>query len=176
MTTLAPDEKSATVMVYTSDLLVRGEVITKTNIRVSTWLRTQGMPEYLHVLKPQVLVFGSGGIKTLAYQEIFVPTAMVLAFHLAPPAVDPMDYAEDEKNRALAQVIAHIGTFLFKGTLRVSAQTGLASSLEASRTAWLSIYQSEVTNPYLSQMPALQVPLALVNPKQISFAVSPSAS
>lgn len=171
MTALASDEKLSTVMVYTSNLLARGEVATKTNIRVSTWLRTQGMPEYIHIFKAQVLLFGVGGIKTLTYPETFIATATVLAFHLAPPATDPMDYAEDEKNRALAMVTAHVGSFFFKGILRVSAQTGLATSLEASRTPWISFYNSEVSNPYVPQMPTLQVPLALLNPKQIAFSV-----
>ena len=42
MRQLAADEKTATVMVYTNNMLARGEVIARENARVSIWLRTAG--------------------------------------------------------------------------------------------------------------------------------------
>jgi hypothetical protein len=171
MYTLNPDEKTTPVMIYSHDSLVRGEVITKEGVRVSSWLRTQGMPEFMYVLKAQVLFFGSGSIKNTTYSEIFVPTATVIGFHLLPPAADPLDYMEDEKNRILEPVTAHVGSFLFKGKLRISSQTGLYTSLESGRAVWLSLYDVEITNPYLPQMPAMHVNLILMNPKQVSFGV-----
>ncbi len=41
MKPLAPDEKTAMVMAYTQNMLVRGEVIAKENARMSIWLRTR---------------------------------------------------------------------------------------------------------------------------------------
>ena len=73
MATLSPDEKSTMVMVYTQNMLVRGEVVTKKGVRVSTWLRTQGVPEYIHLFNPTVIHFGSGVVKTLNYAEMYVP-------------------------------------------------------------------------------------------------------
>jgi hypothetical protein len=172
MTQLAPDDKTTLVMIYTAHSLVRGEIINKTNVRVSTWLRTQGMPEYIHVHKPQVLSFAGGAPKNLTYSGMLVPTSSLIAFHIAPPAADPMDYEATEMNRAWQPVILHIGTFLCKGKLRVSASTGLVPTLESSRTAWMSVYENEVSNPYLPQMPAIQVPLILYNPKAISLGIS----
>ena len=90
MKPLEPDEKIAMVMAYTSNMLVRGEVVIKENIRVSIWLRTQGVPNYIHIINPQVLLFGGAAPRTLSYPEIFVPTVQVIAFHLAPPAQDPL--------------------------------------------------------------------------------------
>jgi hypothetical protein len=174
MYTLTPEEKTTPVMIYTHDTLVRGEVITKENVRVSSWLRTQGMPEFMHVLKAQVLYFGSGSIKSTTYPEIYVSTATIIGFHLLPPAQDPLDYTEDEKNRILEPVTAHVGSFLFKGKLRISSQTGLSTSLESGRAVWLSIYEVEVTNPYLPQMPPMHVNLILMNPKQVNFAIEAS--
>ena len=58
MYVLRPDEKTTPVMIYTRDSLVRGEVVTKQSVlRVNIWLRTDGAPKYMHVLKPQVIVF-----------------------------------------------------------------------------------------------------------------------
>ena len=46
-------------MLYTQDTLVRGDVVTTPNVhRVNIWLRTDGAPKYMHILKPQVIVFG----------------------------------------------------------------------------------------------------------------------
>ncbi len=171
MYTLAPGEKSSLVMAYTSIMLVRGEVVTAENVRVNTWLRTQGVPEYMHILKPQVLVLGSGSVKTMTYSEIFLPVSTVIGFHPIPPTENPMDYAEDEKNRVMVPVTALIGTFLFKGKLRISSLSGLTTSIELAHSSWTSFYDVEVTNPYLPQLQPLHVPLTLISSKAASFAV-----
>jgi hypothetical protein len=171
MTTLAPDEKSTLVMVYTQNMLVRGEVVTKQGVRVSTWLRTQGVPEYIHLFKPSVLHLGSGTIKTLNYAEIYVPVVTILAFHLAPPLTESLDYAEDETYRVMVPVTALPGTFQFKGSLRISSLASLSTSIELAHSSWLSLYNVDVTNHSMPQMPPIHVQLVLMNPKQISLAI-----
>src|SRR3990170_2357113 len=101
MKPLASDEKITTVMVYTQGMLARGDVVTKESLRVSIWLSTQGVPNYIHLIKPQVIVFGGVPPKSLAFEEIFIPTQQVIGFHIAPPAQDPMDYDEKETNRMM---------------------------------------------------------------------------
>ena len=168
MTTLASDEKSTLVMVYTQNALVRGEVVTKENMRISIWLRTDGAPNFFHLHNAQMLFFGGGPVRSSNYSEIYVPTASVICFHLAPPAQEPLDYEEGEKNRSVETVSAVVGMFLFKGKLRFSAQSGLASSLEMVKS-WMSMYEVEITNPNLPQMPAMQVPMLLVNPGKVTL-------
>jgi hypothetical protein len=36
---------------------------------------------------------------------------------------------------------------------------------------WMSIYEAEISNPYLPQMPVISVPMLLVRPEQVSFAM-----
>ena len=171
MYTPASDEKLTPVMLYTQNSLVRGEVVTKQNVlRVNIWLRTDGAPKYLHVLKPQVLVFGGAPVKPLSYAEIYYPTAQLIGFHTLPPTDEPLDYDPNEMNRMMQPVEALVGTFVMKGNIRISTQTDIGSSLEVARVAWMSMYEVEVTNPYLPQMPPLRVPMALVNPMQAAFA------
>lgn len=170
MRQLAPDEKTAMVMAYTSDMLVRGEVVVKENFRVSIWLRTQGVPNYLHLLSPQVVSFGGTVPKTLTFSELFLPTERVIAFHLAPPAQDPLDYDAGELNRTMQPLVVMIGTFLLKGKLRVSTQTDLATYLDVSHTAWMSMYEAAISNPYLPQF-GVQVSMLLVNPKAVTFGI-----
>ena len=170
MTTIASDEKSTVVMVYTQDALVRGELVTKQSVRVSIWLRTDGAPRYFHLMNAQRLFFGGGSVKPTNHSEIYVPVASVIAFHIAPPAHEPLDYEEGEKNRSVQLVNAGVGNFVYKGAVRYSAQSGFYSSLEMVHS-WLSMYETEVTNPSLPQMSAIIVPMLLVNPMQVTFAV-----
>lgn len=170
MYTPTPDEKLTPVMIYTKDSLFRGEVVTKESARVSTWLRTQGAPRYIHLLRANVVQL-TGAIKSTNYPEAFIPLEMVVAMHIVPPQSDPMDYDENEANRAMLPATVGVGTFQFKGIIRVSAQSGIGPTLELSKIPWLSLYNLEISNPLLPQMPAMKVPLAIVNPVQVFFAL-----
>ncbi len=169
MYTLAPDEKASTVMVYSRNKLIHGDLVTKTNIRVSIWLRTQGVPNYVHLLKPQVLLFGGMPPKSLTYDELFFPAERIIGFHLAPPASEPLDYDPDEANRVMLDVNLVLGVFMLKGRVRVSTHADLATSIEVAHVGWLSVYDAEISNPFIPQMPAIKVPMLLVKPTQVSF-------
>lgn len=168
MPTLASDEKSTVVMVYTQNSLVRGELVTKEGVRVSILLRTDSAPRFIYLQNAQMIFFGGGAPRSYNYSEIFVPVASVIGFHLAPPAQEPLDYDADEKNRADQIVSAGVGTFTFKGKVRFSAQGGLASSMQMIHT-WMSMYEVDVANPNLPQMQVLRVPMLLVHPGQVTF-------
>jgi hypothetical protein len=170
MYTLAADEKTTLVLAYTHNMLVRGEAVTKDNVKVNVWLRTDGAPNYIHLLNAQVLVFGGGVPKSSTYTEFFLPTQDVVVFHLAPPSNEALDYAPDEKNRSMDAVNVLLGTFMLKGKIRYSSQTGLGSTLEVARTAWMSLYEVDVSNPSLPQL-VMHVPMLLMRPTQVSFGV-----
>jgi hypothetical protein len=170
MKELAPDEKTAIVMVYTNNMLARGEVIAKENARVSIWLRTQGVPNYIHLYKPQVISFLGAMPRTLSFSEMFIPTVQVTAFHLAPPAEDPLDYDAREANRMMQLLDVMIGSFLLKGKIRISMQTDVATSLDVMRASWMSLYDVDISNPFLPQF-NVQVPMLLINPNQVNFGI-----
>ncbi len=172
MYTLAADEKAVGVMVYTQNQLVRGEVVTKQQNRVSVWLRTDGAPEYLHILKPQVVQLTGSPVKFLNYPEMYLPTSLAIAFHMTPPAKDPLDYDESEKNRMMQPISLLVGSFIFNGAIRISTQVDLGTSISSGRAVWMSIYDVKITNPYLPQMGEIQVPLLLVRPTFVGFALN----
>src|SRR5271157_3759720 len=153
MYTLGPNEKTSTVMFYSQNAFVRGDIVAKDNVRVSIWLRMQGVPNYLHLLKAQILLFGGTPPKSIAYNELYFPASQIIAFHLAPPAADPLDYDPNEANRIMADVSLVLGTFIAKGKIRISTHSDFATSIEVGRASWLSIYDSDITNPFLAQMP-----------------------
>ena len=171
MYTLSPDEKTALVMIYTHNSLLRGEAVVKESIRVSTWLRTDGAPEYIHLLKPQVLTIAANAVKTQTFDEMYFPTALAIAFHLVPPAHDPPDYDPTEANRIMQPVTLMVGAFTFRGKVRISAKTDLGSSIATSRVAWMSVYEVNISSPVLPQMGVLQVPMVIVRPLHVSFAL-----
>lgn len=167
---LRPDERTSLVMLYAMHSVVRGEVVVKQNVqRLNIWLRTDGAPRYLHVLKPQVLVFGGSPVKALSYTEIYFPTSEVIAFHTLPPTDEPLDYDPEEADRKMEELDLLVGTFVMKGHIRISTHTEVDHTLESARVSWMSVYDATITNPYLPQMPALQVPMVLVNPSHVAF-------
>ena len=166
---LADDEKSTLVMAYTKNALVRGEVVTKDNVKVvSRWLRTDSAPSYVHFLNVQLLLFGGSAIKSYSYPEMYIPTGEVIAFHLAPPAADPLDYEPNEPNRIMVDTTITVGSFLFKGKVRISAQVDFGTSLEMSRQPWMSFYEVNVSNPFLPQL-NMTVPFTLVTPSHVYY-------
>ncbi|HLA05889.1 MAG TPA: hypothetical protein VJ022_00480 [Anaerolineales bacterium] len=170
---LRPDERTTPVMVYTHDTLVRGDVVTTQNVpRVNIWLRTDGAPNYLHILKPQVIVFSGGPVKTLSFSEIYFPTPRLIAFHTIPPTEEPMDYDPIEANRMMQEVEVLVGTFVMKGKIRISTHMEVRTSLEVARIAWMSFYDVVIANPHLPQMPPLQVPMVLLSPAHVAFAMA----
>jgi hypothetical protein len=64
-----------------------------------------------------------------------------------------------------------VGTFIMKGKLRISTQTEISTSLEMTRLPWLSIYAVSISNPHLPQMATLQVPMVLISPSRVVFAM-----
>ncbi len=173
MYTLRPDEKMTPVMLYTRESIIRGELVTKELVhRVNIWLRTDGVPKYMHLLKTQVVLFGGGPGKTLSYPEIFFPSSELIAFHTLPPTDEPLDYDPAEANRMMVDVDVVVGTFIMKGKIRISTQTDTGTSLEVARVSWMSLYDAVITNPYLSHMPPLSVPFVLVNPSHVAFGLT----
>ena len=172
MYSLASDEKASGVMIYTHDTLVRGEAVTKQSNRVSVWLRTEGAPEYIHLLKPQVINLGGNAVRMQSYSEMYVPSIQINAFHLTPPVKDPLDYDETEQNRKMQPITVLVDTFIFNGTIRIPTQVDLGTSIASGRTVWMSIYDVRISNPQLPQMGKLQVPMLVVRPGQVGFALS----
>jgi hypothetical protein len=171
MYTLAPDEKATTVMIYTHNSLARGDLVTKQNARVSIWLRMQAEVYYVHIYKPQVLVFGGPQTKPFVYEEMYLPISQILGFHIVPPTEEPLDYDPNEPNRAMKDVNLLLGCFAIKGKVRISTHTDFANSIEVAHAGWLSVYEVEIVNPLVSQLPAIQTPMMLLNPMHASFGV-----
>jgi hypothetical protein len=167
--TLTPEEKKTSVMVYTANMLINGEAITRETMRVSTWLRTQGAPEFVHLLNAKVLIFGAGSVHSMNFSEYFIPTPQILAFHMTPPAKDPPDYDESEPNRKMEPSSVVVGTFRMNGNFRIASQSDLAKMLEVTHSSFLSFYEVEISSASLPAMGVMRVAMAIVRPTVVCF-------
>ena len=163
-------EKITAVMAYTESLLILGDVITKESIRISTWLRTQAIPQFISLHNAQVIKFGSGVAKPQTFDHLHLPSSQVIAFHMKPPTSDPLDYDPAEPMRKMEPVTALIGWFRFDGFIRMSTQTDLERFLEVSREDFTTLYDIEISQTAMSTMGILRVPLALVRTVSTIFA------
>ncbi len=171
-TGIAADEKLTPVMIYTANMIVRGQAITKESVRVNIWLRTQSAPEIIHLKNAQVITdTGPGPVQPLTFSDYFVPTAMVVAFHTLLASGEGLDYDEGERNRKMESVTALVGNFRFNARMRMSAQVNVATNLEVSRINFLSLYDVEISNPYIPGMAVMKTPMVLVRMNQVTYGV-----
>jgi hypothetical protein len=175
--TLQAGEKATPIMVYTENSMIWGDVINKEALRINTWLRTPSAPQYVAIHDAQVLTMAGGGPpKPQSIRELFVPALLVDAFHLMPPAQEPLDYEPNEPNRKMVPVIALAGLFRFDAYVRMSTQTSLERFLDVMKESFTSLYEVEVSSPALPGMSALKVPFMIIRREKVLFSPGPAAS
>ena len=168
MHTLDSDEKATTVMLYSRNKLIHGDFVTKKDVRVSIWPRAD-KPNYIHLWNAEVLFMAGMPPKSVNYAEFYFPTERMIGFHIAPPASEALDYDAAVENRTMQAVDLILGAFMLKGKMRISTRTDFAAMLEIAHRTWISIYDADITNPFLPIMPTIHVPMILVSPAQVSF-------
>ena len=125
--TLTADDKAAGIMVYTASGLSWGSVVVKNQIRVSTWLRTNSAPEIICLYNARSLsISGGSQPKVLSFRELYIPITQIIAYHLRPPAADPLDFDPTEPNRKMEPVSVIVGHFKFDGRMRIASRISLA--------------------------------------------------
>ncbi len=167
---VAPDEKVAQLMLYTSTGLYWGEFVAKESIRVSTILRTSVAPEVICLHNARSLMSSqSGKPRPQIHSEIHIFTPQVLAYHLLPPQQDPLDYDPTEPNRLMDPVTIQVGSFCLNGHMRISTISSLGKYLEVTREAFTPVYDVEITNSSLPDMGAMKVSYVLVRQNSVVF-------
>jgi len=167
---VAPDEKVSTVMIYTADNLIWGEVVTKVGIRVSTWLRSQSIPQYIYVHNANLMRFGaSGALKPQVFKGLHLPSRQVLAFHLRPPASDPLDYDPNEPMRKMSPTLALVGWFRFDFNVRMSTHTDLDRFLDVGKEDFMGGYDATITNLAVPNMNPIRTPFTLIRGNRVMF-------
>ncbi|MBI5505176.1 MAG: hypothetical protein HY899_10275 [Deltaproteobacteria bacterium] len=168
--TLEPGDKVTAVAVYTAQSLLIGELVTREAVRVSTWLRTLGLPDYAALYGVTMLRFlGTGEPQVLRLPELYFPMGQVIALHLAPPATDPLDYDPTEQNRKFELVSALAGPFRFDGSLRMPGHLTLTRQMELLRDPFTMLYDVAVSSAF-QPMGVVQTSMVLLRPSAFTFA------
>lgn len=169
--TLAPDEKITSVTVYTMTGLAVGKLITKEQVRVSTWLRTDMAPQYLSLQQARFLsLAGTGTAHSLAFSKLHVPTSHIMAFHLLPPSSDPLDYDPNEPHRKMEPTSVIVGFFRFDGLMRMSTYSTLGKYLNVTQETFTPFYEVEISNLTRPSLDVVRVPYALIRQEMALFA------
>jgi hypothetical protein len=168
---LAPDEKITPVAVYSLTGLAIGNLVTKEQIRVSTWLRTSVAPDYLFLQQARFLALaGTGVSQSQAFSELHIPTPQVIAFHMLPPEADPLDYDPNEPHRKMEPVSVLLGFFRFDASLRMSTYSVLRKFLEVTQETFIPAYDVEISNLAMPSLDVVRVSYALIRQDTALFA------
>lgn len=168
--TLEAGEKTTPVMVYTQNLLIWGDVVTKEAIRVGIWLRTSAIPSYILIYGVRIVSFSSGSpTKPQLFSELHLPSSQIIAFHIKPPAHDPLDYDTNEPMRKMQSTTALVGAFRFDGYLRMSTHTTLGRFLDVAKEAFVGMYDVDITQPSSTATGAMKVPYAVLRQDSVMF-------
>jgi hypothetical protein len=169
---LLDDEKSGTIIIYLKQGLCIGDVIIKNHLRISTWLRTNAAPETMCLHNAKLIyVSADAKPKSMTFTEFYVATSDVMAYHLLPPAQDPMDYDAGEPNRHMVPITALLDKFRVDGKIRISQQVDIKKSLEISREEYKSLYDASIYCPIMPALGIVNVPLVLIRQSVAIIAV-----
>lgn len=168
---VAPDEKIVPVMAYTHSYLCVGTIILKSQIRASLWLRGHLPPEFIRILDAKVIFTATprDSISPIVLSDINLPVDDIIAFHVTPPARDPMDYDPLEINRRMVPVSVIAGSFIIEGSLRMAAQSNVPQYLETTREVYTSVYDVTIHSPFNPNLGQFQVPYILVRKNSVLF-------
>ncbi|BAJ63682.1 MULTISPECIES: hypothetical protein [Anaerolinea] len=167
---LEADEKISHVMIYTLSGIYWGELITKSIIRVSTWLRTNAVPDRITLHNAKGMITTGGQVSPTSYTELHISLSQIQAFHLIPPEQDPIDYDPTEPNRKMEPVLILLSSFQFKGYLRLSTTSTVKKFLDVTHELYTPIYDAEITNLLLPNLGSIKVPYTLIRQETAIFA------
>jgi hypothetical protein len=169
MYSLKNNEILTPAMFYTADSLYHGQVVTTEIVRVNIWLRSDSAPKYVHLLNAQQISLTGVG-QSLKFNEVFVPTSKIIAYHVAPNVEIELDYLENEPNRHMVPTIVVSPSLLtIQGDSRISTQTDFGTTLEVGRSTWLSLYKATISTPKVPKM-SVQTEMVLIRPNDFAFA------
>jgi hypothetical protein len=169
---LEPDDKVTPVMIYMTNGMARGELISKQMVRVGTWLRSVAGITYFTLYRAQSMISAGGAAPQVSsFSELHIPINQVVAYHILPPANEPLDYDPTEPHRKMQPLVVNFGPFRVIAKLRIGESSTLSTHLKTSREAYMSIYDAEVTNPGIPNMAAIKTPMMILQPNLVTFAI-----
>lgn len=151
--TLSAEETTTSLMFYTNQGLVWGDLVHHEQILPGRLLTGISTPDIITLYNAQVMPTETNYIaRPVKYDELIFHEQNVLAYHLTPPKEDQLDYDPTEPHRVMAPITIHVGPFLVKGQMRISDRTNVKTNLEVAKSEFLSFYNAQITHPHNQNM------------------------
>ncbi len=168
---LEPGDKATDVTAYTLTSTTRGELVTREAIRVSTWLRTPGLPDYASMYNVKLTrAAGSGEAQVLEFDEYHAPVGHIIALHLTPPKADPVEHDPMEQNRKMVPISAVAGHLRFDGNMRMPAHLTLTKQMALLRDPFITLYDVTILS---ALEPDIETNVTMVVMRPNAFGFSP---
>ncbi|MFC1936180.1 hypothetical protein ACFLYP_00790 [Chloroflexota bacterium] len=169
---LEADDKLTPVMIYTLEALSWGQMVTKESMMATRVLTSGTVPDYISLYDAQRMsVFGGKPAKPDHFEELHIPVPTIKAFHLMPPAEEPLDYDDSVPNRIMAPLKIYFGAYMCMALVRISNQATVKKHLDIAKAQYLSIYDAKFCIPSTPQMKPIEAPMALVQRDSVLAAI-----
>jgi hypothetical protein len=167
---LEPGDKTTNVTIYLAQGVVVGELVTRQVVRVSTWLRTPGLPDYGSLFDvTYTRGVGAGDAQVVELSELHVPVAQMIALHLTPPGHEPVEFDPNELNRKMEPITAIAGPFHLNGSLRMPGHLTVAKQMGLMREPFVMLNDVSIASA-LEPSKVVQVSTILLRPSAFTFA------
>jgi hypothetical protein len=167
---LDPGDKATGITAYTLQSVVRGDLVTRDAIRVSTWLRTPGLPDYASMFNVTLMrAVGTGEPEVNEFDEFHMPVAPIIALHMTPPNEDAIEHDPMEQNRKMVPVTAVSGPHRFEGSFRMPQHLTLTKQMSLLRDPFITLFDVTVLS-VLEPEKETKVLMVVMRPGQFSFA------
>jgi hypothetical protein len=166
--TLKPGEKATKVMIGTSDLLIWGDLVTKEQIRVSSFLAT--LAEDFVPLQDAKILFLAPAQQAAPVDRptIYVKLEEILIFYAMG---DEEPLPEETEVRRYEPVEAIVGSFQIEGALLKAPIATLQNLLLVTKEDYMSIYQAKIRHVAKSWLGTFSGNMLLVRRDRLTMAV-----
>lgn len=161
-------ERAAPVALYTVDTMFLGQLIVKTTIMASTWLRTPGLADFVGLYEATEVRLRGAERQVRKSPAFFVPVPQIVAMHLLPPENDKPQFDPSELNRKFEPITASVGPFRFDATMRMPAALTLSRQLAVMREPFTMIYDAEPC-PVIDEIGPMKTSIVMLRPQSFTF-------
>ena len=167
---LQPGEVTTSMMFYTTNGLIWGDIVHHESILATRILTGVTIPEFLTIYNAQIMFSQMNYIgKPIKRKEVYLPANQVMLYHLTPPQEDQLDYDPTEPNRKMSAVNFFTPPFTVNGEMRISEVTTVKTNLEVLKAEFIAFYNLEITHANNPNMKPIRTNMGYVRTKQSIF-------
>jgi hypothetical protein len=151
----------SSVMVYTNSIFFWGNLRSSGNINPGRILVGNNLPTYLTLINGKSKDVNGGQITTHdKNNQIHIPVARIIAFHIMPPEQGLLDYDESDPVRNFKLFTTSLADFELEGAFRLPEQSDIKWAIESAKSDFMSCYKVKITHKKSKNMKPLEPKIA----------------